>query len=64
MNMNFNEMLETLTFQSSYAQYIQYTSGINKLSKAGAVLVNTIAGLIIGLLGSRRFQKSLFQSLR
>ena len=43
INVNFNKMLETLTFQQSYAWYLYSIHIHNQIIKSGAALVNTIS---------------------
>ena len=46
--MNFNKVLETLIFQRSYI-FILNIHSIDRLSKAGAALVNTISSVMLRL---------------
>ena len=43
MNMNFQKMLETLTFQQSYAQYLYLIQIHKQIIKSGGSSVNTIS---------------------
>ena len=47
MHVKFDKMLETLIFQRSCTVIVSNTHPINRLSKAGAALENTIASILV-----------------